>query len=301
MSKPDHCPVLSGDTETPPNPSRSVSMKLPPAVNLHLIKSCNAKCRFCFATFRKVRGSLSHENLETLIFSLRQAGAEKITFAGGEPTLHPHLGSLVEHAKAQGLVTCVVTNGAHLDPLLDSCGHALDWVALSIDSASDKTEQILGRGEPGYIAHRIRQADRCRREGIRLKLNTVVTALNVDEDMSALLQRTQPERWKVFQVLPVAGQNDGDVEPLLLSRSQFERFVARHRYLEQFGITVLPESNTHMTGSYAMIDPLGRFFDNTDGQHRYSKPILDVGVEEAWSQVRFIQDRFDERGGLYAW
>ncbi len=54
-----------------------------------------------------------------------------------------------------------------------------------------------------------------------MKLNTVVTALNCREDMSAFVLRFQPERWKVFQVLPMAGQNDGDVEPLLIDDDSF--------------------------------------------------------------------------------
>ena len=30
-----------------------------------------------------------------------------------------------------------------------------------------------------------------------------------------------------------------------------------------------------------MVDPAGRFFDNAQGTHNYSKPILEVGVKEA--------------------
>jgi radical S-adenosyl methionine domain-containing protein 2 len=284
-----------------PNLFRTVPMRLPPSINLHLLKACNASCSFCFAPFHDVRGQLSFDELRSLIFDLQKAGVQKLTFAGGEPTLHPQIGRLIEYAKARDLVTCVVTNGAKLDQLLDSHASVLDWVGLSIDSASDETERILGRGPHGYIADRIRQADQCRRKGVRIKLNTVVTTLSVNENMNSLVQRIAPERWKIFQVLPVAGQNDGVVESLLITDSQFRSFVHRHRPLETIGITVVPESNTTMTGSYAMVDPLGRFFDNTDGRHRYSSPILEVGVSAAWSQVRFVPARFKERGGLYPW
>ena len=62
---------------------------------------------------------------------------------------------------------------------------------------------------------------------------------------------------------------------------------------------VVPESNEAMTGSYLMIDPLGRFFDNTKGQHTYSGPILAVGVETALTEIRVYPERFFERGGFY--
>jgi radical S-adenosyl methionine domain-containing protein 2 len=50
-----------------------------------------------------------------------------------------------------------------------------------------------------------------------------------------------------------------------------------------------------------MIDPLGRFFSNAGGRLRYSQPILEVGVADAFRQVSFDVDRFEARGGLYEW
>ena len=34
--------------------------------------------------------------------------------------------------------------------------------------------------------------------------------------MTDLVLELRPERWKIFEVLPVEGQNDGDVDDLLL-------------------------------------------------------------------------------------
>lgn len=56
-----------------------------------------------------------------------------------------------------------------------------------------------------------------------------------------------------------------------------------------------------MRGSYAMIDPLGRFFSNASGRHTYSEPILRVGVRAAFAQVSFSSAAFEARGGRYAW
>ncbi len=106
-----------------------------PAVNFHLLRPCNARCRFCFATFRDVEGELAVDEALRVVDALRDAGAEKLNFAGGEPTLHRHLGRLVAHAKQGGLVTSVVTNGFRLDRLLDRHAGELDWVGLSVDSA----------------------------------------------------------------------------------------------------------------------------------------------------------------------
>ena len=140
-----------------------------------------------------------------------------------------------------------------------------------------------------------------RRRNIRLKVNTVVTALNAGEDMSDFLLALAPERWKVLQVLPIKGQNDGKVEPLCIDRDAFMKFCRRHQRIRDAGIELVSEDNEEMTGSYAMVDPAGRFFDNVSGRYQYSKSILDVGVEAAWHGVRFDEERFTQRGGRYEW
>ena len=56
-----------------------------------------------------------------------------------------------------------------------------------------------------------------------------------------------------------------------------------------------------MSGSYVMIDPAGRFFDNVDGFHNYSRFILKVGVMEALRDISVVPERFVQRGGHYGW
>lgn len=72
------------------------------SVNFHVLRACDARCRFCFATFRDVRGRLAVDDAERVIAAVREAGAEKLNFAGGEPTLHPDLGRLVRSRRAAG-------------------------------------------------------------------------------------------------------------------------------------------------------------------------------------------------------
>ena len=273
----------------------------PVAINYHLIRACDASCRFCFATFRDVAGRLPTSDARRLLDRLRAAGGEKITFAGGEPTLHPDLGELLRHAKELGFTTCVVTNGFNLGDLLDAHAAALDWAGLSIDSGSESVQAALGRGRGDHVARCVDLADRCRAEGVRVKLNTVVTAETWWGDLAPLVRRVRPERWKVFQVLPIAGQNDESVEDLLISREQFRAFVQRHAHLAAEGLAPVVEDNDAMLSSYVMVDPLGRFFGNATGRHIYSQPILEVGVEAALAQVGFEPARFEARGGRYAW
>lgn len=274
---------------------------VPIAVNFHLYKPCNYRCRFCFATYRDIQGHLLLPEAKRLLQLLREAGCDKLNFAGGEPTLHPQIGELVAEAKRLGLVTTLITNGARLDRLLDQHAADIDWVGLSVDSGDEEVQAQLGRGRGGHVARSRLLAARVRALGLGLKLNTVVTALNWQEDMRPLVRELAPARWKVFQVLPIIGQNDGDVEPLLISREQFQAFVDRHREFDAEGLGPVAEDNDAMTDSYAMIDPLGRFYGNHGGRYVYSRPIVEVGVLEALAEVQFEAQRLIERGGLYRW
>ena len=102
-------------------------------------------------------------------------------------------------------------------------------------------------------------------------------------------------------MLPVTGQNDGLVDNLVITDEEFTRYVVRNRHVESLGIAVVPESNDLMTGSYVMVDPAGRFFDNVDGTYVYSRPINQVGVEVALREVSVDPDKFRLRDGLYDW
>ena len=137
--------------------------------------------------------------------------------------------------------------------------------------------------------------------GIRLKINTVVTRSNCDEDLTGLIARARPERWKLLQVLPVRGQNDGLVDDQVIAPEQFTGYIARNQDVEKMGVAVIPETNELMTGSYVMVDPAGRFFDNTTGTHMYSRPINEVGVGAALREISVDAGRFRLRDGLYEW
>lgn len=269
------------------------------AVNFHLTRHCTSKCLFCFAPFHDVDDQLDEADAHAIIDHMADAGVEKINFAGGEPTIYTGLPGLLRHARRRGMVTSIVTNGARLPEVLDDCAGDLLWVGLSVDSASEVTQAHLGRGRGDHVGRCIVLADRCHNLGIKVKLNTVVTSLTWQEDMGDLVRRVAPSRWKAFQVLPIEGQNNGRVEDLLITPAMFRAFLDRHANLGEHA--PVPEDNDAMRGAYVMIDPAGRFFGNATGRHVYSDPILQVGVQEALSQVGYREEKFEARGGRYAW
>lgn len=280
------------------------------SVNYHLWKPCNMECGFCFARFEELqsllpKGHLPKDDAIAVVRALGDSGRfRKINFAGGEPMLCPWLPDLVQTAKEHGFTTGVVTNGSRLTPqLLDDMADSLDWLTLSIDSVHSEILQKIGRRERGkppmseeqYAALGVLVRER----NIRLKVNTVVNRYNVHECLVPFILNIKPERWKLLQALPVTRQNDGDFGQYAITDAEFSAYVERNQAVEASGIKVVPESNELMTGSYVMVDPAGRFFDNMSGSHTYSTPILEVGTETALAQVRVDAERFERRGGRY--
>lgn len=280
----------------PPAPSESSAMK-PISVDWHLWPRCNYECRFCFAQFSDIRTVLDKADALRVLPLLHAAGTQKITFVGGEPTLCPYLPDLITQAKELGMTTMVVTNASRLTrPYLERLQGLLDWISISIDSASEAIQQQMGRGHGNHVAIVRNIAPVVRQMGFRLKINTVVTAINRHDDMSDLISELAPDRWKVFQMLPIKGENDDAIPALAISADEFRAYIAHHKTLNP-----VAEDNAAMTGSYVMLDALGRLFHNTSGRHEYSRPILDVGLRAALTDVEWNTARFLQRGGLYDW
>ncbi len=277
-----------------------------PSVNYHLWEPCNMRCKFCFATFKDVKnsilpkGHIPEKQAIKVIQQLAKYGFEKITFAGGEPLLCPWISKLIQEAKKAGMTTMLVTNGSKINEnFLLHNKENLDWIALSIDSLNNTTNLKTGRAVIGkkilnktYYKNTI---DQIKNYGYALKINTVVTKLNYKENLSELIQYANPKRWKVLQVLPIKGQNDLTINNFTITEEEFNYFLNTHKNITQR----IAESNNAIKGSYVMIDPAGRFFDNSEGKHKYSEPILKVGVKNAIKNMNYDTNKFIKRGGKY--
>ena len=290
---------------------------VPKAVNWHCFKACNYACRFCYARFEDLMGTPSMTEREgcELLDELAHQGVEKINFVGGEPMLHPHIRAWIVHAKSVGMVTSIVSNGTGIDrEFLEAMSDHLDWVGLSIDASNDILHAQLGRGRKGeikrgvsgHLRRTLPVADLLHEFGVGVKLNTVVTDLNKDDDMSQIVRRIRPHRWKIFQALRIDGENEEDIGELEVADRAFETYVERHQQAlaDLLETQVVAENNEAMLGTYAMIDPRGFVYTNAEGTYRYSsQTMLEMGFSEAWNEVAsgFSEAAFQARNGEWDW
>lgn len=133
--------------------------------------------------------------------------------------------------------------------------------------------------------------------GYKLKINTVVNSYNKHEDLNRFIEWANPDRWKVFQALRVEGQNDSAFNEMRVSDSEFDSYIDRHAHQK----AIVPENNEAMTGSYLLIDPIGRLFEDSKGTHTYSDSIINNDFDKCISQINIDRDMFIKRGGIYNW
>ena len=118
--------------------------------------------------------------------------------------------------------------------------------------------------------------------------------------MAGFIEQAKPLRWKIFKVLNIENQNQDTYENFEISDDEFSLYLKRNTTpgLEKI---MVAEDNNAMSESYLMVDPAGRFFDNSTGTYRYSQSIWEVGVENALQRVNFDYEKYLRRGAVYEW
>jgi radical S-adenosyl methionine domain-containing protein 2 len=268
------------------------------SVNWHLTTRCNYSCKFCFSQCLDAEIN-NIEQAKQKLEKLRALCIEKINFVGGEPMLHPLIFEVVKLAKRMSYAVSIVSNGYYLNrETIRKLKPFVDWIGLSIDSAEESTEIELGRGIGGHVHHITELAEIIHEAGIKLKINTTVTRLNSKEDMRPLIRKLKPQRWKVFQVLHISGQNDLHFDELSTTDEQFNYFKSLNQQPIK-GLTPVFEGNNEMLASYFMLSPSGKAMSNMDGANRTFTPLEGI-TNDNISKVLDVR-QYVGRGGIYSW
>jgi len=281
-------------------------------INYHITEVCNYSCQFCYAKWDRpneiyTQGKNAELMLEKLAsYFFNETGNKvkdyfpyksvRINFAGGEPLiLKERFAQLAIKAKELGFTLSLITNGHYLtNEFIDNYGVLFSMIGVSFDSQTTFGRKGIGRidrkGDSFDENELIHAVTRLRSVNphIKVKVNTVVNSINYKESFTKLMSAINPEKWKIFQVLPVLNDH------LLVTSQQFSEFVNRHNQLQDFMVV---EDNEAMTNSYLMINPQGRFYQNsrTEIGYTYGDLILDVSVDEALAVCEINWEVFNSR------
>ena len=201
---------------------------------IELTYRCNLDCFFCYNDLHLRGEPLSREQYFRFFDDLREMEVMNLSLSGGEPLAHPDFLALGARARELGFVVRVKSNGHALrgelarrvrdevDPFL---------IEVSLHGASAATHDRQTR-VPGSFDRLLANLEELRALGLRVKLNSTLTAWNEGEiegmfavaDALGLPLQVDPE---------VTPKDDGSREPLQVAatregvlrlfRLQFER------------------------------------------------------------------------------
>lgn len=177
---------------------------------------------------------------------------------------------MIAYSHAAGLAASIVTNGSLLTlERIRSWQGKVSCIGLSIDSVEPETNRSIGRCQREStisLSRLIELAEVIHECGISLKINTVVSGLNLRESLAPLYRAVKPEKIKLFQMHLVGGIND-HAAAYAITEEQYCSFVCRHK---ASGLVIVEEPAGSMENSYLMVNPEGCFQLNDNGvYHTY--------------------------------
>jgi radical SAM protein with 4Fe4S-binding SPASM domain len=210
--------------------------QVPPLRDLHvrLVAKCNLNCRHCYASDWFTRSDqLDSSLVMAAIDQAIELGLQKVTFTGGEPTLHRDLAVLLRHCVDRRLRTKLETNGLLLDhrsgAIRDLLVRHRDLLYLYI--SYDLAEQ---RGITAQEHAALREmAVYLHEHGVDVRLQTTLTRVNIG-GIEELLEL--PRRYGIHQRIFLGHSTSGN--GAALSPFDFEFVMSTYEYLRSLGLNL---------------------------------------------------------------
>jgi MoaA/NifB/PqqE/SkfB family radical SAM enzyme len=188
-------------------------------VFLYVTQRCNIRCITCYALDQLERDTdLDEAGMLRVLAALRARGAWRLSFLGGEPTVHPRLREIAASARRIGFeFVRVNTNGMFSTRWLEAeATRTIDVFCFSLDgSTAEVNDQIRTGARFDRIVSNLRLAASL---GYDVRANMTVTSRNLHQirDVIALVRDaggTEVNLNVMFQMGYAAGRDDLSVDP----------------------------------------------------------------------------------------
>jgi MoaA/NifB/PqqE/SkfB family radical SAM enzyme len=153
-----------------------------PLVSFKLTNRCQLDCLQCLVADGDRKSNLPVDLYEDILRQVSDYGIHRLSFTGGEPTLHPQFANILDIACRRGFIFSLVTNGWDFSktlPVLRQYRRGLELITLSLDGAREETHDSMRRA--GSYRRVLDAMDLCQKEGIVFDVQTVLTSRNYTE------------------------------------------------------------------------------------------------------------------------
>lgn len=272
----------------------------PNVINYHITNRCNYQCKHCFARFDQKE--LPFDDAKKVIDAIETYFKEtesinpRINIAGGEPLIYPYIDEIIDYISSKGIKVSIITNGSSLtEKRVEKWAGKIETIGISIDAKSEKTNEKIGRctNKGALDLAKIKSVcDKIHNLGIKLKINTVISKVNINEDLLSVYKELKPNKIKYLCVHVLENKNK-EASTILPTKDEFEDFVKRNLYNESCKTVI--EGSGYMSNSYFMVNPSGQVYINDNGIEKQYGSCLNTSLIEIYKQVPLNESKFEDR------
>jgi MoaA/NifB/PqqE/SkfB family radical SAM enzyme len=273
-------------------------------VIFNFLDRCNMTCKYCYCPF--LRQSVDPKLCHRIVAHCLHLGARVITFGGGDPFMYRFIHDLVKQARDGGVFVHVDTNALSMRKAdHDAIRRHVGLVGLPLDGPDAQSHGRM-RGSARHFDIVLGHLDRLCDMGVRVKVNTVASKLNIDclVALAELLRNRALFRWSIYQFWPFDEITQANNE-YGLPRERFDEELKR---INSLGLPFPVEAGpvSERAGTYFFVTHTGLVYSNSaeqESQYQFLGSIFDDNTIDAWlrhsggSMREAAKSRYDYRNG----
>jgi MoaA/NifB/PqqE/SkfB family radical SAM enzyme len=230
-------------------------------IDFHVTCECSQECPYCWGP-QDIENPVRTSTARLIIKKIKDIGARRIVFTGGDPLKRKDAGRLIRYAKEIGLEVALSTTGDALSPaFLRWYAPYIDLISLPIDGS---TEEINSKTkEAGHLAAVLKALNLLiKYPNIDVKIATPVTKYNI-KDIPNILSLAENYKagtkagvfYNIFQTFPrsyskvdwdelvVSNRQFGTLKRILSGRTKIKINFLSHTTLDKLYLMVFPNGN----------------------------------------------------------
>jgi len=264
-------------------------------INLHLLENCNYHCKHCFARF-DTGTPLSVRDWKQIIDNITEkTPVSRFNLAGGEPLLYQGLDEITEYINTKDIQVSLITNGYLLsEERIHEFKGRISMVGISIDALHAGVLQEMGRctkrQEILCINRCIALCKSIKENDIQLKINTVVSRLNLYENLGDFIQTVCPDRWKILKVKQFSS-GDSDNSDLVITEDEFNKFCSMYTSISHV-------EEPSLKNAYIMVDSKGWLVNNSSENYQSVANLLQEDFAKGFDTLHLDRKLYESRYNL---
>jgi len=216
-------------------------------VVIELTSRCNLNCQHCFDGRHTGDGDLKIEIIAKVLQSARAHGFDRLSFTGGEPTMHPRFSEILKMSYDAGYSFGIVTNGWNFPEMYETLlpfREQFTVATFSLDGAKEETHDRLRR--KGSYRRVMKAVSICVVKDIPFTFNTVITSQNCGElkEMVELATKLGSQGLRFGHLMPTPLTIAGNLEISPAERKETDATICQLQKSFHMPIVMAPGCHT---------------------------------------------------------